>query len=367
MPPIKTIWEIDPHTKAKHIILRKYLDAWLPIISHSFKKLNYIDGFSGPGEYLSNEKGSPIIAVESVIEHNLNLNCEINFLFIEKDKKRCNHLKKFLSNLNLPQKPKINIKIECGKFSQTIKPLLDELDKANSRIAPTFLFIDPFGFSDIPIDLIKQFMKHSKCEVLITFMYRDVNRFISNKDNNSHLDELFGCAEWRQIRDNLNLTPRDRLDKLHGLYLNQLKNFAKINFVRSFMMINKNNQPNYFLFFGTNHLLGLEKMKDAMWKVDKKGAFEFSDVTHDPKQAVLFEHTPKFFQLKKEILEKFKHQKVSMKEIEDFVLKDTAFKKSHIRSGVLSKMEKDGEILVHSTGKRAKNTFPLGKTIIEFL
>ena len=30
--PRDTVWPIEPHTAAKHQILRKYLDAWLPIL-----------------------------------------------------------------------------------------------------------------------------------------------------------------------------------------------------------------------------------------------------------------------------------------------------------------------------------------------
>ncbi|MFZ7121222.1 MAG: three-Cys-motif partner protein TcmP, partial [Eubacteriaceae bacterium] len=47
-----TIWAIEPHTEAKHAILRKYLDAWLPIITRWNGKVLYIDGFAGPGEYV---------------------------------------------------------------------------------------------------------------------------------------------------------------------------------------------------------------------------------------------------------------------------------------------------------------------------
>lgn len=30
--PKETIWEIEPHTQAKHEILRRYLSAWFPIL-----------------------------------------------------------------------------------------------------------------------------------------------------------------------------------------------------------------------------------------------------------------------------------------------------------------------------------------------
>jgi hypothetical protein len=49
--PRDTIWPIEPHTAAKHQILRKYLDAWFPILATYNKRIVYVDGFAGPGRY----------------------------------------------------------------------------------------------------------------------------------------------------------------------------------------------------------------------------------------------------------------------------------------------------------------------------
>ena len=59
--PRKTVWELEPHTRAKHEILRRYLQAWMVILSQGrFPEILYIDGFAGPGEYAGGETGSPI-------------------------------------------------------------------------------------------------------------------------------------------------------------------------------------------------------------------------------------------------------------------------------------------------------------------
>lgn len=60
-----TVWKVPPHTLAKHEILRKYLQRWMPIISSSrfFSGMVYIDGFSGPGVYMKGEPGSPLVAL----------------------------------------------------------------------------------------------------------------------------------------------------------------------------------------------------------------------------------------------------------------------------------------------------------------
>jgi len=65
----ETIWPIEPHTEAKLAILRKYLDAWIPILARWNQQILYVDGFAGPGEYVGKDglpkDGSPLIAIKA--------------------------------------------------------------------------------------------------------------------------------------------------------------------------------------------------------------------------------------------------------------------------------------------------------------
>ena len=49
MPPTTTLWAAEEHTVAKHRILRRYLEAWIPIMASRSGRLILIDGFAGPG------------------------------------------------------------------------------------------------------------------------------------------------------------------------------------------------------------------------------------------------------------------------------------------------------------------------------
>ena len=88
--PHDTIWRLDPHTLGKHKVLREYLNQWFPIMGMTNRKILFIDGFAGPGEYLDGEPGSPIIAIDSFLEHksrNL-ITAEVGFVFIEENRAR---------------------------------------------------------------------------------------------------------------------------------------------------------------------------------------------------------------------------------------------------------------------------------------
>ena len=89
------IWQADQHTLAKHYILKRYLEAWAPILLQRGlnKGVLYIDGFAGPGEYIGKEPGSPIIAMDSLVNHVLRSHFQgrIVFYFIEQMKERAKH------------------------------------------------------------------------------------------------------------------------------------------------------------------------------------------------------------------------------------------------------------------------------------
>ncbi|MEA1964879.1 MAG: three-Cys-motif partner protein TcmP [Candidatus Aerophobetes bacterium] len=359
----ETIWPIEPHTQAKHAILDRYLKAWLPIMSSISGRIVYIDGFAGPGKYLDERgqptiDGSPLIAINAARKHRLPLNAEILFLFIEAKHDRCEYLKNLLKSIDFPQ----NMRYEAieGKFDETLSSLFDYLDKQKEYLAPAFAFIDPFGYSDTPFSLVKRIMKNPKCEVLINFMYHDINRFISDLNKAKHFDLLFGTEAWREIATLKD--PQERKLKTLNLYQKELEEEAKIKYVRFFEMINKSNQTEYFLFFGTNNLEGLRQMNVAMRKVDPRGAFQFSDRTN-PNQMVLFTPEPNYELLKKLIIREFSGKTVSVEEIDEFVL-ISGF--THFKRHILKPMEEAEEIgVVESRRKRKKSTYSPG-TIIRF-
>lgn len=355
-----TIWKIEPHTEAKHAILKKYLDAWLPILTNRMPKVVFIDGFAGPGEYIGGKEGSPIIAINSMINHKIDIKSKVLFLFVEKDSDRCNFLKEKLKKIEIPSN--IKYQVQCGEFAKVVGSILDDLEKEGAKLAPTFVFIDPFGFKGVPFTIIEKIMENKRCEVLINFMFEDINRFVELPQNEKTLNTLFGTEKWKEVKGKDN--PQERLKILHGLYKERLERIAK--HVVSFKMINKSNKTDYFLFFATNHILGLKKMKASMWKVDSGGEFQFSDATYNPNQTVLFELEPNFNYLKKIILDEYKGKEVCVEDLENFIILKTSFLETHYKTRILKPMEEKEKIKVISPGKRRFGTYPSG-TVIRFL
>lgn len=361
---LDTIWEIAPHTLAKHAILQRYLEAWLPIMTSWSGRVVYIDGFAGPGRYKGGEVGSPVIALTTARDHRVKIKAEVVFWFVEKEEPRYDHLVQIVKSLE-PSLPK-NFKCQCalGTFDEQMTQILDHLKEQQRRIAPSLVFIDPFGFSHTPFAMIKRIMQNPRCEVLITFVYEQINRFLAHPDQAANHDLLFGTDEWRKVLPIQE--PEERHRTIHDIYRDQLLK-AGITYVRSFEMLNERNRTGYFLFFGTNDLRGLEKMKEAMWKADPSGKYQFSDYTQARGTLTLFGDEPDYPFLKELLLAEYAKEEAEIGEIEDFVVAKTPFLRSHIRKKVLKPMEETEEIaVVGSKAGRRRGTFPRG-TKIKFL
>lgn len=334
--PKTTIWDLEAHTRAKHEILRRYLQAWIPILSQGgFKKGLYVDGFAGPGRYSHGEPGSPIIALRTALEQHGKLAATFLFLFVEKDAERAKVLQQIVDEAQPPQKLHVKVAAE-QTFESAMSELLDFYRTKGTSLPPTFAFIDPFGWTGAPFSIVKEILSHPSCEVLVTFMYEEINRFVGHPDQEKNFDTFFGTPKWR---DGIGLPkPRERNRFLHDLYLQQLRTDAKMGYVRSFEMRNERDVTDYFLFYATNSPLGLKKMKEAMWKVDESGEFSFSDATN-PDQFVLFEKRPRFELLRAQIVERFAGREATVEEVERFVIADTAFRETHYKVQVLNPLE----------------------------
>lgn len=355
----KTLWEIEPHTQAKHEILRRYLGAWFPILGSRISRIVYIDGFCGPGRYLGGEDGSPIIALNEALKQSLLGNSEVNFLFIDERRDRIQHLEYELSLMDIPRN--FHPYLQVNEFETTLTEILDGLNKEGHRLAPTFAFIDPFGFKGAPFSLIKRLLSNQRTEVFINIMIDYINRFVEHPTPSArkHIIDLLGAtsSEISQI-----INSPDRKLAFRQLYQSKLHQFAK--FVRYFEMRDYRDRVIYYLFFASNHPLGHVKMKEAFWRVDNQSGFRFSDHT-DPSQLVLFEIDPSI-ELAKVLKDKYYKRTVLSEDVISFVDNETAFISKHAKSS-LKHLEKNNEISVEplkSNGeRRRKYSFPDGVVI----
>ena len=75
--------------EAKHQLLRKYLAGWFPILTSFHGRVIYVDCHAGRGIHETGQQGSPILALQGLLTHQLRTqildSTEVYFIFFEND------------------------------------------------------------------------------------------------------------------------------------------------------------------------------------------------------------------------------------------------------------------------------------------
>ncbi|TFI45020.1 three-Cys-motif partner protein TcmP [Rhodococcus sp. 1R11] len=349
-------WQMEPHTKAKHDILNNYLGAWFPILSSRRGRVLYIDGFAGRGRYGDGSEGSPQIAIRRLLSHHFlpqMSDCEFVFYFLEKNADNCEALEKELDALELeigPYPSNLKINIINGSFDTEMAKLFELVKQQNTRLAPTFAFIDPFGYTRFPMSVLADIASTPKSELFINFMVGSVQRWITRDKQQDAIRALYG-KEVAEVVTGMEASP-DRIGHLVGVYASALRDETSLPYILRFDMLNNTGNVSYSLIHASGSELGVQRMKSAMWKVDPGGTYKFSDRTHG--LPVLFAASPDTSPLRSLLLKKFSGRSgVTKKDIHRFTILETNFREVHA-TPFLKQFEQEGLITVHRPYKKTQ-------------
>jgi three-Cys-motif partner protein len=325
---LPTIWPAEQHTLAKHGILKSYLDAWAAILSNpqvsDSPELLFVDAFAGPGEYSTGEPGSPLVALNAVLNHTRELQKPVRFKFIESRKDRFDHLRsriatertKFASSTRVIVDEPIH-----GDCDTELGKLIGQRDKEHKPLGPALFFLDQFGYSQVPMTLLKKILTHDQCEAFSYLNCQRMNHFLDDKTKWLGITEAYGDESWRPAID---LQGHQRQTYLIEAYKEAIRRNAGVKYVWSFAMFNINAQLIHWLIFSSGSVRGLEEMKRAMWKADKQGDFRFSDRIGISPQTTFFS-VLKDDWLADDLVQKLAGQTVSERDLKEFVLTKTPF------------------------------------------
>lgn len=348
--PNDTLWPYTEHTRAKHQLLVGYLHAWFPIIASQSNAINVIDGFAGPGRYVDGEPGSPLLMIDAFVGHR-NASpamkaADVYFDFVEERHDRVEYLQDQLSKLTLPA----NVHIEPvheGSFDDVMSKILDGIP-ATAGLAPTFAFVDPFGYTGHGIQLSSRILRFKKCEVLIYVPWPHIARFIHQSSIEAALDNLFGDTSWKAARVAKGKSA-ERI--LNDLFLERVRQAAGFALPFEIDAASGRGWAGYTLYFGTRSIRGLEKMKQAMWKVDPTEGSGFA-YSANPDQLVMFDRSPDFTRLEAALMRRFGVDPFTIEMAERFTTVDTPFAAEvHLKSKTLAIAERAGRLEASTSGK----------------
>jgi three-Cys-motif partner protein len=275
----------------KHRLIRRYLGGWFPKLGAWSGQVLYVDTHAGRGRHLSGNVGSPLVALHTLIDHHyrneLLKRCEFQFHFVEIDQANYAALQEEIRSLGaLPRN--IQVVPHCGDAFSRLDGLLAELRAARKKMAPAFIFVDPYGFK-IPGRLLRELMLAGRVELFVNVIWRELAMALSQEPippgMAKVLSDIFDGEEWRT-----ELTEGDfdaRADRAVDLLA------AKVGaewatFIR---MLGDTDVTRYLLVHFSNHPDGRDLMKEAMWSVSPDGGF-YARKSEDPSQQVLISPEP---------------------------------------------------------------------------
>jgi three-Cys-motif partner protein len=358
------LWELPPHTAAKHALLKSYLGAWFPIMAKYNGRIVYYDAFAGPGETKGAIDGSPLIALKTLLDHDhfdLMKSTEFLFLFNEQDAGCAENLERLVGELKTSKKawPKnVTVEVNNDSFVNLTTEIVDDLEARKRNLAPTFAFVDPVGVKATPMDTLRRLTDFDKGEMLLYFAHEFVVRQCDAGVIDKALTDLFGTTDYKDAGV---LNGAQRSQFLHDLYKRQLHDVCRFPYIQSFAMYDKRGKRLYDLYYCTREPLGMDRMKQAMWRVAPTGDYTFHDRLAN--QDVLFSADIDTEPLQDHLLTHFAGQAVDIQTVIDHVIVATPYHSSHVKRRTLAVLQRAGRI---SSPNQAKvNTYPNG-TIIQF-
>jgi three-Cys-motif partner protein len=250
-----TVWHYEGQTRCKHAIVQQYFDRWVKILG-KWNSLNCFDCFGGCGAYYDDNPddivgfGSPILEGLCIDANHAFLDRNVDLVVIEQDHSNVENMKRVFQLASVHVQP---LFIE-SEFDKAVNQILDD-----NRLAPSFFFIDPFGF-DIRFQTLARIMQTPKSELVINFMFNAVSRFLSAKPIADNLTSLYGTDAWQELTE---LSGQPRENGLTRLYKDQLKKLGR--FVYGYpMSFEDKHRTYYYLFHVTNSAKGCSIMKSVV-------------------------------------------------------------------------------------------------------
>jgi three-Cys-motif partner protein len=350
--PKEAVWNRDPHTAAKHDLLKQYLEAWTPILLSRNDVITYAEGFAGAGVYKQGEPGSPVVAYEVFAGALQKFPKRIRVVLMEEDPRRVEELRRQMALARSRYADhiaaRLSVDIGQGDFHPT---LLQKLQAVGALGKPLFVLLDSFGGPDIPYSLLRELGRHRSTEVMVTFEPGFLTRFAENHDGHRQLgDAAFGSQDWQAV---FRQPSSDKFAFLREQYRETLRR-AGFSHTLYFEMVDEGGRKLY-LIFGTQHERGLEKMKDAMWKVDRSHGVRYRDPKDTQQQMLDLEFEPNTAPLRRILRDYISDSPTgrTVQELKRYTLLETVYRPNQVIK-VVRQMRDAGTVTTHPRSLNAR-------------
>ena len=358
--------ERTDQSEVKARIVQKYFYAWAKVVMATseryYGKIAYIDLYAGPGRYKDGAVSTPLLVLQHAIDHPRISKLLVGY-FNDADSSKTATLQSEIDKLpgieNLKHKPVVS----CGEIDSGAEKYFSE-----TKMVPSFSFIDPWGYKGLSLKIINGVIKDFGCDCIFFFNYNRINAGIPNAVVEKHINTLFGPERANALRARLEgASPALREPTILEEMTLAIKEMGG-KYVLPFRFKNPAGRPTHHLIFVSKDFLGYDIMKQIMTKessTEDQGVPSFTYSPADEAMPLLFSLQRPLDELKEILLHDFAGQELSVDRIYERHSVDTPYILKNYKE-TLKELEKEKKINVRSLRiKRRKGTMA-GHLLVRF-
>lgn len=269
-PPV-----LDPHSAAKHDLVRTYLSRYIDILTSDPRQdllnITLVDGFAGGGEYLYRGQlvpGSPMILLQEIdvaranIAHRKKKQFRLNaeFFFVEQRRSNFAFLQDTLGRSPYAALVGESVHLRRGRLANEIDGIIQHIRARGTAHRSIFLF-DQYGYNQVTLGCIRQILAQlNNPEIILNFNVDWLINYLSEKDtflkgvvpvelDVNHVREMLAMKDQRHARWFIQ----------HFLY-NHIVRMTGAPFYTCFYVVSPESNRSYWLL----HLSGHPRARDEM-------------------------------------------------------------------------------------------------------
>ena len=340
--------ERTDQSEVKARIVQKYFYAWAKVVMATaeryYGKIAYIDLYAGPGRYKDGAVSTPLLVLQHAIDHPRISKLLVGY-FNDADSSKTATLQSEIDKLpgieNLKHKPVVS----CGEIDSGAEKYFSE-----TKMVPSFSFIDPWGYKGLSLKTINGVIKDFGCDCIFFFNYNRINAGIPNAVVEKHINTLFGPERANALRARLEgASPALREPTILEEMTLAIKEMGG-KYVLPFRFKNPAGRPTHHLIFVSKDFLGYDIMKQIMTKessTEDQGVPSFTYSPADEAMPLLFSLQRPLDELKEILLHDFAGQELSVDRIYERHSVDTPYILKNYKE-TLKELEKEKKINVRS-------------------
>jgi three-Cys-motif partner protein len=274
---------LDPHSRAKHRLLRAYLERYIEILTanprHESLRISLIDGFCGGGEYLHQKEivpGSPLILLQEIAAAQVKLDAtrtkptrlSAEYIFVDNTKENLTYLRHCISQSPFATLLDSSIELIHRSFEASLPDIVRKVKSRGSSERAIF-FLDQYGYSDVSLQAIRTILAELKQpEIILNFSVDSLIGYLN-------ADESFlrGVApvelSLQQLHEMLDIKSQNQREARwliqHFLYQHLIQRMGTEHYYTCFFLKSSESHRAYWLVHISKHPRARDEMAERHW------------------------------------------------------------------------------------------------------